>query len=35
MSRINDSEEAVGEQIMDWDNPGSWKELQENTILSK
>ena len=35
MWRINDSEEAIGEQIMDLDHPGSWKELHENTILSQ
>ena len=35
MWRINDSEEAIGEQSVEGDPPGSWRELQENTILSK
>ena len=33
--RINYSEEAIGEQMVEGDPPGSWKEVQENTILSK
>ena len=34
MWRINDSEEAIGEKVVEADRPGSWMELQEN-ILSK
>ena len=34
MWRINDPEDGIGEQSLDVDHPGSWEELQENTILS-
>ena len=34
MWRINDSEEAIGEQVLETDHPGSWQKLQEK-VLSK
>ena len=34
MWRINYPEDGIGEQSLDVDHPGSWEELQENTILS-
>ena len=34
MWRINESEEAIGEEVVEADHPGNWMELQE-TIMSK
>ena len=34
MWRIQDSEEAIGEEVVEADHPGSWMELPEK-ILSK
>jgi hypothetical protein len=34
MWRIQDSEEAIGEEVVKADHPGSWMELSEK-ILSK